>query len=44
MKRAPAAEQELIDEAINRSIQCLPDAFKGDWNTAMKNLHTDPKK
>ncbi|AQT62535.1 aminoacyl-tRNA hydrolase [Cellvibrio sp. PSBB023] len=44
LKRAPAAEQELIDEAITRSIQCLPDALKGDWNTAMKNLHTDPKK
>jgi PTH1 family peptidyl-tRNA hydrolase len=44
LKRAPAAEQELIDEAINRAIHCLPDALKGDWNTAMKNLHTDPKK
>lgn len=44
LKRAPAAEQELIDEAINRAIHCLPDALKGDWNTAMKNLHTEPKK
>lgn len=44
LKRAPAAEQELIDEAINRAINCLPDAIKGDWNTAMKALHTDAKK
>jgi PTH1 family peptidyl-tRNA hydrolase len=44
LKRAPAAEQELIDNAISRAIKCLPDALKGDWNTAMKNLHTDPKK
>lgn len=44
LKRAPAAEQELIDEAITRAIHCLPDALKGDWNTAMKNLHTEPKK
>ena len=44
LKRAPAAEQELIDAAIARAIQCVPEAIKGDWNTAMKNLHTDPKK
>lgn len=44
LKRAPASEQELIDNAIARAIKCTPDALKGDWNTAMKNLHTDPKK
>jgi peptidyl-tRNA hydrolase, PTH1 family len=44
LKRAPASEQDLIDEAINRSIKCLPDAAKGDWNSAMKALHTEPKK
>ena len=44
LKRAPQAEQELIEEAIYRSTKCLPDAVKGDWNTAMKNLHTEPKK
>lgn len=44
LKRAPASEQELIDDAIERAIKCVPDALKGDWNTAMKNLHTDPKK
>ncbi len=44
LKRAPSSEQELIDDAIARAIKCTPDALKGDWNTAMKNLHTDPKK
>lgn len=44
LKRAPASEQELIDDAIARAVKCAPDALKGDWNTAMKNLHTDPKK
>lgn len=44
LKRAPASEQELIDDAIARAIKCTPDALKGDWNTAMKNLHTDSKK
>ena len=43
LKRAPQSEQELIDNTIHRAIKCLPDAIKGDWNTAMKNLHTLPK-
>jgi PTH1 family peptidyl-tRNA hydrolase len=44
LKRAPQSEQELTDDAINRAIKCLPDAIKADWNTAMKNLHTEAKK
>ena len=40
LKRAPSAEQALTDEAIQRAINCLPEAIKGDWNTAMKKLHT----
>ncbi len=44
LKRAPSSEQELIDNSIARAIQCTPDAIKGDWNSAMKKLHTDPKK
>jgi len=40
LKRAPQSEQELIDDAIYRATKSLPDAVKGDWNTAMKNLHT----
>lgn len=43
LKRAPANEQELIEGAIERAIQCLPDAINGLWDKATKNLHTDPK-
>ncbi|HWV15098.1 MAG TPA: aminoacyl-tRNA hydrolase [Cellvibrio sp.] len=44
LKRAPTSEQELIDDAIYRASKSLPDAVKGDWNNAMKSLHTEPKK
>lgn len=44
LKRAPQSEQELIDESIDRAIACLPDAIKGDWDKAMKNLHTAAKR
>jgi len=43
LKRAPQSEQELTDDAIYRAIKCLPDAVKGDWNSAMKQLHTTTK-
>jgi peptidyl-tRNA hydrolase, PTH1 family len=44
LKRAPSSEQDLTDDAIIRAVKSMPDAVKGDWNTAMKNLHTDTKK
>ena len=40
LKRAPAAEQELIEKSITKATDCMPDAIAGDWNKAMKNLHT----
>lgn len=40
LKRAPIAEQELIEKSIQKAIDCMPDAITGDWNKAMKNLHT----
>lgn len=40
LKKAPTNEQSLIDDAIDRAIRVLPDAVKGDWATAMQNLHT----
>jgi PTH1 family peptidyl-tRNA hydrolase len=43
LKRASQNEQELIEDAIYRATKALPDAIKGDWNTAMKNLHTTTK-
>lgn len=44
LKRAPQSEQALTDDAIDRAIKSLPYAVKGDWNAAMKDLHTEPKK
>jgi len=44
LKRAPSSEQELIDDAIYRASKSLPDAVRGDWNSAMKSLHTEAKK
>lgn len=40
LKKAPASEQTLIDDAIDRAIRALPDAAKGNWAVAMQNLHT----
>ncbi len=40
LKKAPASEQTLIDDAIDRAIRALPEAAKGNWAAAMQNLHT----
>lgn len=44
LKRAPQSESELTEVAIERAIKALPDAISGNWNQAMKDLHTEPKK
>jgi peptidyl-tRNA hydrolase, PTH1 family len=41
LKRAPQSEQTLTEDAIYRATQCLADAITGDWNSAMKQLHTN---
>jgi PTH1 family peptidyl-tRNA hydrolase len=40
LRKAPLAEQQLIEESIHNSLRVLPDAINGDWNKAMKDLHT----
>ena len=40
LKRAPQSEQELIEQAIDKALDVLPDLIAGDINKAMKNLHT----
>jgi PTH1 family peptidyl-tRNA hydrolase len=40
LKKAPASEQTLIDDAIDEAIRVMPDAVKGNWAAAMQNLHT----
>ncbi|WP_459747857.1 aminoacyl-tRNA hydrolase [Pseudomonas sp. 3A(2025)] len=38
--RAPRAEQEKIDTSIDFALGVLPDILAGQWNRAMKNLHS----
>lgn len=38
--RAPAAEQELLAVSIEAALAVMPLAVAGDWNRAMKTLHT----
>ncbi|MGD8175625.1 aminoacyl-tRNA hydrolase [Marinimicrobium sp. ARAG 43.8] len=40
LKKAPASEQQLIDEAIERSLDSLALAASGQWAKAMNQLHT----
>jgi len=40
LKRAPAAENDLIQQGIERSLSVILDIVSGDWERAMRNLHT----
>jgi PTH1 family peptidyl-tRNA hydrolase len=40
LRKAPADEQNQIDESIDRAIDVLPLVIKGDWEKAMQTLHT----
>ncbi|SEI39206.1 peptidyl-tRNA hydrolase, PTH1 family [Allopseudospirillum japonicum] len=39
LKRAPASEQTLIEQALAASHQALPWVLKGQWTQAMNQLH-----
>lgn len=41
LRKAPREEQLLIDTSIDNAIAALPDAVSGNWNSAMKALHTN---
>lgn len=41
LKKAPVDEQKLIDGSIDRAIDVLPAVVSGDWEKAMRELHTD---
>lgn len=41
LRKAPREEQLLIDASITQAIAVLPDAVNGNWNNAMKALHTN---
>ena len=40
LKRAPQAESELIQTGMERSINAIGDIVSGDWERAMRDLHT----
>ncbi|TNE76109.1 MAG: aminoacyl-tRNA hydrolase [Gammaproteobacteria bacterium] len=41
LRRAPADEQQLIDQSIDDAIGVIEAAVAGRWNDAMKALHTN---
>ena len=41
LDRPKAAEQQLIDTAMQRALQCLPELLGGAAQKAMHRLHTD---
>ena len=40
LDRPQAAEQQLIDEAMQRALDCIPELFRGDGQKAMHRLHS----
>lgn len=40
LKRAPQTENELIRSGIERSLSVIRDIVSGDWERAMRDLHT----
>lgn len=38
--RAPHGEQELMDQAIDHSLDVIPEIVSGDWAAAMNRLHS----
>lgn len=40
LKKAPTSEQQALHDAIDRAIDVLPLAAKGEWAKAMNLLHT----
>ncbi|WP_075187297.1 aminoacyl-tRNA hydrolase [Teredinibacter haidensis] len=41
LKKAPLAEQNMIEDAIRKSESSIPDLVAGDWEKAMRELHTN---
>ncbi len=40
LRKAPPAEREQIEASIDAAIETIPDLLAGEWNRAMKALHT----
>jgi len=41
LRKPPISEQRLIEGAINKSIEVLPEIVSGDYQTAMLKLHSE---
>lgn len=39
--RAPQSEQQLVTQAIEHALECLPLACTGEWEKAMHQLHSE---
>lgn len=40
LKKAPQTEFNLIEDSIRNSLRIVPELLNGQWNQAMKTLHT----
>lgn len=40
LKKAPDAEQQLIDDSMDSACKMIPAVCNGDWERAMRELHT----
>lgn len=40
LKKAPTEEQHLIEEAIRTALSCITNLVDGDWEKAMRELHS----
>lgn len=40
LRKAPQSEQQLIDQGIDDAVRVIPLAVAGQWNNAMKELHS----
>ncbi|MFT7300316.1 MAG: PTH1 family peptidyl-tRNA hydrolase [Porticoccus sp.] len=40
LRKAPQSEQQLINQSIDDAIRVVPLTVAGQWNSAMKELHT----
>jgi peptidyl-tRNA hydrolase, PTH1 family len=40
LRKAPQSEQQLINNSIDDAVRIMPVAVTGQWNSAMKELHS----
>ncbi|MFL0810141.1 MAG: aminoacyl-tRNA hydrolase [Agarilytica sp.] len=40
LKRAPTTEQNKLEDAINNALRQIPELINGDWEKAMRELHS----